>query len=466
MTCKDLEQKVFEYFDKFMTNVKVTHNHKIKGKLSGRSRQIDVFLEGIYEGKQQTVVIDTKNYNKKIDIKHIEAFIGMVKDIGANKGIIITSIGFTKSAIKRTHNDFGDFELDILREIDIEKDYAGCHIYKANYGAILTAPFGLLFDYEQVGYSGFLTFAYPKGLSFEESIKKREFLGIDILSKKTFPFNIETYFKNCDNFAKIKYSLFIERQEIIIRPTKNNIKLYENRFQKKDDSFEIVGILENDDFYIIAYLHGKDAFKNRDIEKLLFIFENVFILNVQQKGILEMQLAEVQNAIDIENDFIKKSELSFFQAKGCIDYEEFEMANMYLKRSLEYYNNNFGTLLLKLKLSLEFSKNDNEISENTLNILHLGLINSNLFIETGKLFQLFEKLDLFITILESVITNKTNLINKEKGHIYFAISKSYFNNTDKQLENLKISLDCFKIESDVEMVKLIKNMIKDYKKIT
>ncbi len=433
------------------------------GILSKRSRQIDVYIEGLYEGKIQKVVIDAKNYNKKIDVKHVEAFIAMVSDIGVDKGIIVTSIGFSKSAINRAHNDHGNFELDILRSNDASK-YHGfmAVIHKAKYGAMLIPPFAWIFDSARVGTMDFLSFAYPKGLTFEESIEKKEYFAIDIMSKKTYPFTIEKYFESIDaKSAENKF--FISRDKLNLRDltTHNkNITIYENKFDYKNSNFfEFIGIVEFDNFYVISYLLGNKYFQKRNLEKLIFILERLMPMNVQQSP--QRPLKKIEDEIKQTIDTVVKSRLSFLQASVCIEFEEFELTQTYINKSLEYFKTNADTLHLILGLALELKENDISIKSKLLEFLNVDIENIIVFAQSQNLFGIFERIDLYVSILESI--PQEFLSNKTKGNIHFAIGiNQNMDNVLMGLENFNLAKQYFELSGyDGDEMIFINNWLED-----
>ncbi len=91
----------------------VTQNEKVLGK-SGTRRDVDISVRRIIGQYNLLIAIDCKDYNRPIDIKDVEEFIGLVKDIGANKGAIISALGFTEAAKKRATNS----GIDLHRVID------------------------------------------------------------------------------------------------------------------------------------------------------------------------------------------------------------------------------------------------------------------------------------------------------------------------------------------------------------
>lgn len=94
----------------------VTQNEHIFGKRSKRQRQIDITVRKKVGQYDLLIVIDCKDYKRPVDVKDVESFIGLTKDVGANKGAIISSKGFTKSA----HNRAADAGIDLYTLVDAE----------------------------------------------------------------------------------------------------------------------------------------------------------------------------------------------------------------------------------------------------------------------------------------------------------------------------------------------------------
>jgi hypothetical protein len=86
----------------------VIPNARITGIISRRKRQVDVLVEcRIKTDLDRRIAIDAKLRKRPIDIKEVEAFEGMLKDVGAKNGIIVCSSGWTKAAEKRCLQNLG-----------------------------------------------------------------------------------------------------------------------------------------------------------------------------------------------------------------------------------------------------------------------------------------------------------------------------------------------------------------------
>lgn len=88
-------------FDENDVNTTVVPNAKIIGSISGRSRQIDVLLDSKNGESNRRIIVDAKYQKRPIDIKVVEEFEGMMRDVNAQRGILICPNGYTKSALRR-----------------------------------------------------------------------------------------------------------------------------------------------------------------------------------------------------------------------------------------------------------------------------------------------------------------------------------------------------------------------------
>ena len=71
----------------------VTWNAKVTGLLSGVERQIDVLVEADVCDSPIRLVVDAKRHSAPVDVKDVEAFLSMMADLGAHRGLMIASSG-------------------------------------------------------------------------------------------------------------------------------------------------------------------------------------------------------------------------------------------------------------------------------------------------------------------------------------------------------------------------------------
>jgi hypothetical protein len=86
------------------TDARVTHKEYIMGADSKVEREIDISIRQQVAQFPILVVIDCKDYADPVDVKGVEEFAGLAKDVRANKGVLISSNGFTPAAIKVAKN--------------------------------------------------------------------------------------------------------------------------------------------------------------------------------------------------------------------------------------------------------------------------------------------------------------------------------------------------------------------------
>lgn len=113
---KRFETLVAKLQQEISPNAKVTHNDMVMGRRSGVKRQIDISIRQTVGQFNILIVIDCKDYSRPVDLKDIEDFFGIVDDVSANKGAIVSSGGFTKAAKTRAR----DAGVDIYSLVDAE----------------------------------------------------------------------------------------------------------------------------------------------------------------------------------------------------------------------------------------------------------------------------------------------------------------------------------------------------------
>ena len=88
--------------DQLSTDLCVTPNARIRGHISGRSRQIDVLVDSRHDtDNSRRLIVDAKKRSRKIDVTDVEAFRGLMEDVGATHGYLVSPLGHTKAAEAR-----------------------------------------------------------------------------------------------------------------------------------------------------------------------------------------------------------------------------------------------------------------------------------------------------------------------------------------------------------------------------
>ncbi len=182
MTWKDYEEEIFNHFKSKYPESETTLNAKLNGRYSKVSRQIDILVEGYFAGSRIRLVVDGKYFKKKVDVKGVEEFIGMLSDCEAHRGILISQCGYSKAAIDRAHNDPGDIELDVLNfeELVGQQNFGGIP-FSGEHGVIVSAPFGWVL--EPSNGDNFLATLYQRGRILKTAIKHKEWMYVNVMGK-------------------------------------------------------------------------------------------------------------------------------------------------------------------------------------------------------------------------------------------------------------------------------------------
>lgn len=215
------EETILQHFQEVYPDCAVLGNQKIVGVNSKQSRQIDILISGELAGFPIKVVVDCKHFSKKIDVKIVESFIGMLADVKASKGVIITNIGYTKAAVERAKFDSRDIQLDILDFEDlpqfsgVEDVVAYQHNEEENIAIIFSCPFG--WKIHKVPMQGFPAGLTKENITWEQGLESKEVIYLALSSKTDFP-KIEQIYTSHDeasqrNFPGVVFSFYKDLDE-------------------------------------------------------------------------------------------------------------------------------------------------------------------------------------------------------------------------------------------------------------
>jgi hypothetical protein len=83
-------------------DVSVTPNASLVGTISGVKRQIDVLIDARWEdGVKRRIILDAKLRKRKVNVKDVESFEGMMRDVRASRGALVCANGYSKAALRR-----------------------------------------------------------------------------------------------------------------------------------------------------------------------------------------------------------------------------------------------------------------------------------------------------------------------------------------------------------------------------
>ncbi|MFZ0449894.1 MAG: restriction endonuclease [Desulfatiglandaceae bacterium] len=113
---KQLEHLIADIQRQLAPDASVRHNVSLYGVDSEVHRQVDVLVEQRIGQYTMRVVIDCKDYSKPVDVKGVEEFYGLVRDVRAQKGALVCPKGFSAAAKKRAEK----LQIEVYSPVDTE----------------------------------------------------------------------------------------------------------------------------------------------------------------------------------------------------------------------------------------------------------------------------------------------------------------------------------------------------------
>jgi len=116
LTPREYEDGVAELLEeKFSGYASVERDVRLPSRSGVRKRQVDILVRIHLPGvTDKLMVVDCKRHGTKVDVDDVESFIGMVEDIGAPLGMLVTTEGYTDGAIRRAEAARG-IDVQVIR---------------------------------------------------------------------------------------------------------------------------------------------------------------------------------------------------------------------------------------------------------------------------------------------------------------------------------------------------------------
>ncbi|HVF61004.1 MAG TPA: restriction endonuclease [Thermoanaerobaculia bacterium] len=83
-----------------LIGVEVHHKRVYVGRVSGREIEVDISFETSIAGARLLCLVECKCYSKSVSVDEVEEFHSKLDDIGAHKGIMVTTVSFQDGAVK------------------------------------------------------------------------------------------------------------------------------------------------------------------------------------------------------------------------------------------------------------------------------------------------------------------------------------------------------------------------------
>ena len=143
-TGSSYEREVNAEFSSKFRNATVVHDTTLPGFRSGIKRQIDTLISIGHDEAKTQIVVEAKRHARPIDVKHVEAFIGVLGDVQVSRGIMVSASRLLGvSRCRRPYRDDVDLDLDIFSLAEL-KAWQGFAIpYAGDQGLVVPSPGGV-----------------------------------------------------------------------------------------------------------------------------------------------------------------------------------------------------------------------------------------------------------------------------------------------------------------------------------
>ena len=270
MDWKQYEDEIYGELRRRYPAVPITRNAKVFGRISQTFRQIDILIEAQVLDSPVRMIVDAKKRSKPVDVNDVESFIAMMADVEAHRGILVSTSGYSKTAVSRAHNEVNqDVELDVFSLEELKHLQAKSAIpFSGGVGVVLAAPFGWVIDATRR--KGFVACLYQRGHDLDAAGNAKEWMYLNFWKKETPDQDLDYLLllqaKTLDD-AKLAYL------PGVVRPgAKTLIRLAEVPGYPTP---EYTGFVEFDDFIFFAVLFTTFEMSKRNLRKLREILRTI-----------------------------------------------------------------------------------------------------------------------------------------------------------------------------------------------
>lgn len=257
----------------------IRHDLRLPGSLSGSDRQIDVLIEEKLGGEVVATAVDAKYHSRRIDVKEVESFLGLLRDVHVNRGIMISPLGYTAAAMTRAFRDDVDLDLDVFSLDDFKQwQVAGAIPYAGRNAALLPAPLGWVVDAER--HPGLLARLYRRGSTFIEAARLCEFMYVNLWDRRPPTDSLDKLLAQQEEDIRKKSPDAV----ITIRDIRGDFgwrRCIRRADIPKYPTAEITGFVEFPDAILFVVLFTPLVVERRNVRKLEYIVRKALPLSVR-----------------------------------------------------------------------------------------------------------------------------------------------------------------------------------------
>ena len=279
------------------------------------------------------------------DVTHVDCFIGLLEDVGATHGLLVTPHGYSEAALRRAHNHTKDVLLDVLNlsELREYQNFAGIP-YAGNKAMWVNAPFGWVVDISRR--DGFLATLYQRGRDLEEAKGAHEWMYVNYWQKDAQASTLVEVMNLQTEGMAIAY----DRLETTDRsgPVRDDGRATRVRVATYDKMpfKEITGYIDGDGFVAFFVLFTVPELEATNTRKLMHVLKYSTHHEIAFRN--EKVIRALEGSIDSMSDAEEKAAAYTQIAKWYAEMDDHENATQYYRRSFRTsptVYRNFGPLM-------------------------------------------------------------------------------------------------------------------------
>lgn len=179
----EYERAVFKELTEKYPDATIAHDVRLPGGRSSAARQVDVLIEEHIADTVVRTAVDAKHRSRRIDVKEVDAYLGFLRDVSVDRGMMVAASGYTRAALQRAYHDEIDLDLDILTLDELREWQSSCAIpFSGTSAFAMFAPLGWMIDGDRNASA--LAFLYRRGRSREDAIASWEFMYVNIWHRR------------------------------------------------------------------------------------------------------------------------------------------------------------------------------------------------------------------------------------------------------------------------------------------
>ena len=324
------EKEIHEHLSILYPGASIRRDVQLLGQYSEESRQIDVLIEDEIAGFRTRIVVDAKYFARRVDVTHVECFIGLLEDVCATHGLLVTPHGYSKAAMRRAHNHPKNILLDVLNlsELRENQNFTGIP-YSGQRAMWVNAPFGWIMDNSRK--NGFLATLYQRGRTLEEARRVHEWMYVNYWHKDKDASNLAEVLKmQARNMAK-QYDV-LETSDYD-GPVRDDGRATWVRVATYDDMpfKEITGYIDGEGLVAFFVLFTIPELEATNTHKLMYVLKYSMHCDIEFRN--EKVIDALKESIESVDDAVERANGYTQIAIWYAEMNDHEKATRYFRRS-------------------------------------------------------------------------------------------------------------------------------------